>query len=162
MGVAGLVVAIVAALAAIASAVVANGQRRSAAVAAEEARQDAVRANAAAEAAAEAAVKSAQAQETIAEIAARKASRPPWRLAHRAGDTFDAWNDGDVAVFDVTIDGPGVLRGPTTSARVDAGSSVVFWGNPGWVSDRSVRVRWASEPGGEQDEWSQQKPERPS
>lgn len=161
METAGLVVAIIAALAAIASAVIANVQRRDADRAAAEAREDADRAYRAAEAAAGAATKSARAHEMIAEIAEQKASRPPWRLSYRQGDTFDAWNDGDVPVFDVTVDGPGVIRGPAVAEKVDAGSSIVFWGNPGWVSDLTVSVHWSRQPGGEQIHWSQEKPAKP-
>ena len=94
-------------------------------------------------------------------MARTKATKPPWRLAHRSGDTFNAWNDGDVPVFDVEVGGPGTIRGPFQFERVDASSSAVFWGNPGWIDDHTVTVKWSTEPGGEPQTWRQQLPPKP-
>ncbi|MET9199031.1 hypothetical protein [Gordonia sp. NPDC003585] len=168
MDIAVLVVSVVAALAAVGSAVVAFVQRRDAQRAAGEAARSveaaeqsataAGRSATAAESSASSAEKAASAQESLAELARTKATAPPWRLAYRTGDTFSAWNDGDLPVFDVEVGGPGTLRSPAQAERVDARSAITFWGNPGWIDDHTVIVQWSSEPGGVTQTWSQPLP----
>lgn len=166
-----LIVSIVAALAAVGSAVVAFLQRRDAqqaageaarsVTAAEESAAAAGRSASAAESSASSAEKSATAQEALAELARTKATKPPWRLAHRSGDTFNAWNDGDVPVFDVEVGGPGVFRGPEQADRVDAGASVKFWGVSGMGDDETITVTWSTRAGGASQTWTHQLPPKP-
>lgn len=127
-------------------AVVQTCRASSAAAAAEDAETRAIAAAeksaSAADRSATAADRLAEAQSTLAELAATKASKPPWKLAHRKGDTYEAVNDGPTAVFGVEVSGECVLRGPVSAPRVEGGSAVGFWGLNAMGVDETVTVSW--------------------
>lgn len=149
MELAGVIIAAIAALSAIAAAYVAWRQMKDAQQSAVDAQAEAARATEAAEKAAGAAVrsadaadKSAEAQSTLARLASTDAAKPPWSISHHSGDRYAVINGGPTPVFGVEVRGETVHRGPVTQERVDGGAPLTFMGAAWMGSDNTIMVHW--------------------
>lgn len=95
---------------------------------------------------ADAAERSASALENQHRLAVQQADAAegvPWEIRYRTGSKWELWNVTETVKFSVTISGSGVMRGPTTHARIDGHSSEEFWGNTSWQRDgKKVQVTW--------------------
>jgi hypothetical protein len=108
---------------------------------ARKAAEDAAVAQSESAAAARRAADALEKQNRMAEEQADLAEGVPWRIAHRAGSTYDLRNDTETPKFHVHIAGEGVLR-PKTVDRIDGRSSTDFMGLDAMGVGDQVEVTW--------------------
>ncbi|NYD20945.1 hypothetical protein [Kineococcus aurantiacus] len=111
--------------------------------------------------AAQRSVQAAERQLELAEQAAqRMAVRPPWRMQHRSGDTYDLINEGAYPLFDVTVTS-GSMKEPVKHLQLDAGGAMIFSARRGLSCREPISVTWRESHEAEMRSWQRPLPPPP-